>query len=541
MGSLSIFIIENEVKSDLDNLFLRQDSAQWHDFYDECYKHLMVARERKFKISFEGALTLIPLYYNQVSSSDDDDLLLKGVHVLDQILTLCDERHHEECPDWHQILVKSSVFKECILAAVNNSDCHLQLFGVTQVLTCLKSNARDLLTSQDDVVRGLIKSLGGGVSSVSTTAKTALVLLCEQEQGLAALFSDSAALDALNTVMAVNDSSKFNVYEVVQRVCVLGSDQLSMVSNSGLLDQLVAEVSSSDTLSQLAALQLLSELMESEKALDHIKSAGVLHQLQTALLQAHSSQDSLAAMNIPGLLKVFGVVGRTRPELVCREHSAVVSLMLQLSSDSSSDPCLSIIALDTLVQLANTSNAKKLLHYNFRSEVDEWLKTLGRQLQTAPMEQRARRLSALVLLFSVPALPDDRVESDDLQELLQGWYNLVFPCGTLEPVDKFMRLPFPEMHLEAYHLLRALIRLPWGAKMVAANTATLKYLLDRSTESCKEGKELKYAVAKALLCNPEVLSEEAGKQAYDAFKAYVKNGPFYVEPYVELGVGHLHG
>lgn len=69
-------------------------------------------------------------------------------------------------------------------------------------------------------------------------------------------------------------------------------------------------------------------------------------------------------MDIAGLLKVFGVIGRSRPELVCGEHSGVVSLMLQLSS-TSTDPCLSLIALETLVQLAASHNAKRLLHHEY--------------------------------------------------------------------------------------------------------------------------------------------------------------------------------
>ncbi|KAF2348126.1 26S proteasome non-ATPase regulatory subunit 5 [Trinorchestia longiramus] len=540
MGSLSLFITEESVREHLDNAFAQATSTNsWADYFDDCYFYLIKAKNEKAKLSFQGALSVVQFYYKQISSSDDDVVVMKGVHVMEQILSFCHDRHTTECPEWYQLKV-SSPLMQCCCAALNTKTEQLLHFGISQILACIKSSACDLVVLQEDVVCSLIRSLGEGVNSVTSLAKTALVTLCENDQGLSALFLDSTSLDALNSVIALSDSAKFNVYEVVQRVCMLGADQLSVVSNSGLLDQLVAEVSSDDTLARLAALQLVSDLVEEEKALDHLNSAGVLHQMQSALQTAHSTPDALDALTIPGLLKVFGVIGRARPELLCSEHAAVVSLMLRLSSGSSNDPCLTLIALETLTQLAASHAAKRLLHFNFRAEMQACLTYVGQQLQSAPVDQRGRFLTAFVHLLSVPQMPQsDRVEGDDLQELLQSWYNTVIPSGKLDVVDKFMRLPFPEVHLEAYRLLLALIALPWGVRMVASDARILKYLVNRSTESSKEGKELKHEVVSALVQHSAVLSEEAGKSAYDALKAYAKQGPFFVQPYVEMGIDQI--
>ena len=56
----------------------------------------------------------------------------------------------------------------------------------------------------------------------------------------------------------------------------------------------------------------------------------------------------------------------------------------------------------------------------------------------------------------------------------------------------------------------------------------LEYLLDRQTESEKEGKELKYDILKTL-AQSETSAEVFGKDCYEQICDYVTEGPFYSE------------
>lgn len=70
---------------------------------------------------------------------------------------------------------------------------------------------------------------------------------------------------------------------------------------------------------------------------------------------------------------------------------------------------------------------------------------------------------------------DDRIEQDELSELLAGWYRTVFTCGTLAPILQFLRLPFQPVHCETYRLLSAIAKLPWGVKLQASSAGDALY------------------------------------------------------------------
>lgn len=88
---------------------------------------------------------------------------------------------------------------------------------------------------------------------------------------------------------------------MVQRVCMLSSDHLSMVSNSGLLDCLIDETTSEDMLGKLVAMELISDLMLNDNCIDHLCAAGVLKKLD-AQLQVYCQSDDQDNLEIPGNL-----------------------------------------------------------------------------------------------------------------------------------------------------------------------------------------------------------------------------------------------
>ena len=72
-----------------------------------------------------------------------------------------------------------------------------------------------------------------------------------------------------------------------------------------------------------------------------------------------------------------------------------------------------------------------------------------------------------------------------------------------------------------------------------SSAAVVQYLLKRSTDSNKEGKEVKYELITALLKHEDVLRETLGGPVTKALHTYHKQGPLYVEPYVETALEEL--
>ena len=61
----------------------------------------------------------------------------------------------------------------------------------------------------------------------------------------------------------------------------------------------------------------------------------------------------------------------------------------------------------------------------------------------------------------------------------------------------------------------------------------LEYLLDRSTETEKEGRELKFNIVRNLSIS-HTASENLGTGFYNKILAYAKEGPFYAESHVAV-------
>ena len=83
-------------------------------------------------------------------------------------------------------------------------------------------------------------------------------------------------------------------------MAVKGLENLSVVSNSGWLDQITNEARSDDVLNRLAALQLITDMVEDDRTLQHLSKAGVLGSLQNALVEAQNEDDPNSAMTLPG-------------------------------------------------------------------------------------------------------------------------------------------------------------------------------------------------------------------------------------------------
>ncbi|MPC64486.1 26S proteasome non-ATPase regulatory subunit 5 [Portunus trituberculatus] len=105
----------------------------------------------------------------------------------------------------------------------------------------------------------VLKSVGDKCLGVVKLASSVVVKMCHQPVGLTAVFC-GAGLAVIQEMVAQRDTTRFNVYELVVEVGLLGSAALSVAVNTGLLDRLLSEVTTGDGLTQLTALQLLIPL-----------------------------------------------------------------------------------------------------------------------------------------------------------------------------------------------------------------------------------------------------------------------------------------
>ncbi|KAF0295647.1 26S proteasome non-ATPase regulatory subunit 5 [Amphibalanus amphitrite] len=123
--------------------------------------------------------------------------------------------------------------------------------------------------------------------------------------------------------------------------------------------------------------------------------------------------------------------------------------------------------------------------------------------------------------------------TDDLLTLTRTWFAAVAP-QPLDMIWSVARQPFLDLRLGALRLLAVVAALDWGQQMMVQRAGFVEYLLDRSTESSKEGRDAKYALVTAL-----VTSRGAAQLPADLLSqltTYHEQGAFYVRAQTEVAL-----
>ena len=86
--------------------------------------------------------------------------------------------------------------------------------------------------------------------------------------------------------------------------------------------------------------------------------------------------------------------------------------------------------------------------------------------------------------------------------------------------------PFTDVRVSAILIFNAIASQKWGQHMINNHPGFVEYLLNRDTESTKEGKEAKFEVVRTLV-KSETAPEVFDAPVFIRFRHYLKEGPFY--------------
>lgn len=109
-------------------------------------------------------------------------------------------------------------------------------------------------------------------------------------------------------------------------------------------------------------------------------------------------------------------------------------------------------------------------------------------------------------------------------------YNMFGAVNSQDATNMLLFLaksPIVEVRLGSYALMQAMTKRDQGVKTMLAHTDFFNFLIDRSIEHTKEGKEVKYSVVKNVLDSKvhSMLSDDVVKK----LQKIVDQGPFFVE------------
>ncbi|KAL1488433.1 hypothetical protein ABEB36_014906 [Hypothenemus hampei] len=319
----------------------------------------------------------------------------------------------------------------------------------------------------------------------------------------------------LQELMTANQIVKARVFETLVSISKKSEFSFAKLKAVGLISNIVDEIANSDVLFKMNVIEILSQLGQSEHGFVFLDETDVLNKIFNII-----GEDELTAQLCqPGILKFFGHVAHRNP----RELLAKYPIMFDhlFSNIEQSDLTLIAVSLDTIGFIGQTSQGKLALDSTGK-RFDGTIKIISRLLSSLPTDVRVRALNCIGNL-----LRDTRY---DIMQITEKWYRLL---GTdpMEIITKYAKNPFPELRLAGLGIVNSLASQPWGQDVIKNTPGLVEFLLDRSIETNKECKEAKYEIVK-LLSNSTIFD----RHIQERLENFVKEGPFYVQPVVEVAI-----
>uniref|UniRef100_A0A8C1Q1P3 26S proteasome non-ATPase regulatory subunit 5 n=1 Tax=Cyprinus carpio TaxID=7962 RepID=A0A8C1Q1P3_CYPCA len=350
-----------------------------------------------------------------------------------------------------------------------------------------------------------------------TQAIAALSKLSNTKAGLDVLFH-SDLLNKLKDVMLTSDIIRYRVYELIVEVSRVSPVSLGYCANSGLISQMLEELTGDDVLVRATAIEMVTNLAQSQHGRQYLAQQGIMDKISNMIIAAES--DPFSSLYLPGLVKFFGSLAiMDSPQQVCEKYPVFLEVVFSMAMNL--DPTLTPVALDTLGVLGNTVEGKQVLQKT-GEKFTSVLKRISKVVADGATELRVRCLEALAHLLTLPV----EQQTDDLLLLTESWFN----CLSSQPMLMIRNIstqPFPELYCCALRIFTAIGCQPWAQQLMMDTPGFVEWLMDRSVGTGKEAKDCKFEVVGALLSSSSA-REIFGGHNYLKLKTYLNEGPYYV-------------
>jgi len=257
--------------------------------------------------------------------------------------------------------------------------------------------------------------------------------------------------------------------------------------------------------------------------LEYLKDNGTLNFLSEKIL--HSDADVLNDLVLPGYFSVFGAVGYTSPSILANEHKQVLEKLIDSFDERASTGAqLLTTAIETIGMIGQTIAGKQVLDQQATMNTI-CIPRLGKMLTDCRNEIQSRTLTTVAYLMSFNEPDPNGVGSS----ITENWFkSMISGEKRVQTLMKICRQPFKEIRISAMFILKSLAGQYWGQKELFSEPTFERYLLERSTEFEKEGKEAKFEIVRVLVKSP--FTETVFTQTQiDKFNKYYRQGPFFVD------------
>lgn len=306
---------------------------------------------------------------------------------------------------------------------------------------------------------------------------------------------------------------KIKEYEAVVELANQTKEPLSEQSIRKI-EELISDLDcNEDPVYQVNCLQLVADLACSRQALSILESKCI----PDKLIKILEDSDPLI---VPHSLKFFY---RVDPSDLETKYPRVLDKICDYCQ--SDDRQLLDYAVDIIAAIGRGGHsARKILanHARFR---EGCLSKLGSALISSDSLIKSRTLRCIADLIEY----HEEDPKDESSELSRTFYFDIIP-GEHRMTNQLLalcRVPFPEIRISSMLVVSLMAVHLWGQRELAEHPNFLTWILDRSTETCKEAKEAKFEILRTLVKSRTTVRVFTGED-YMKMRSDFKNGPFHV-------------
>lgn len=323
------------------------------------------------------------------------------------------------------------------------------------------------------------------------------------------------------------DAEQFMIrfYELIVDIAASSQLLLDMLEANGLLMEMIENSQQKidrDPLVALNIIKLLTDLASKPHGLEFVKNSTTLLPLIAKKIDNINEEDMLESLILPGCINFFVRIAQTNMSILLNEYPQVLNKLTEYCRQQrAGNTELQLLAIESAAFLCQQSKGKSSL----ADRMPIFLDTIIMMINGGHNDLKSRAISALNGIMQI----NGGDPGNKATELTQTWYDHLDSSGC--GLDRFMKLvlePFIDVRISAINFIRILSTSLWGQKLLSEYSGFLDYLLDRSTETCKQGREAKFEIVCELAMSPFIRLSFPPESVL-RIRGYLKDGPINKE------------
>ena len=354
----------------------------------------------------------------------------------------------------------------------------------------------------------------------------------------------------LNELITISDVIKARILSLMVQLSKIDDLTLKKVEQLKYLDIIIQDsFNVHDPLLSLNCLQLLTELSTCNHGMDFIAGqtigpgGSVLDKVSSLIV---ASDIPLSDLILPGYLTLFASIASNRPAIVSKYSSTMYNILSRF--DGGIPPNTPIVAtcFDAIGSIGISSEGKVAL--NNCPRMKDFLSSIGSVIAGPSGDLKLSALRSLSLLLTIDG---SDLNGHAVTQIIEDWFKGLSNSTVTVTTALFTMAqePFLDHRLGSLEVIRVMCLHQFGQKELAnlgqsssfpfgqeqpvvnnlpgGHKTFTDYLITRSTEFSKEGKESKFAIVSELIISPFTITT-FGRENYMKLKQYFKEGPFFV-------------